>query len=306
GLPGAGHFLIFDNGCYNPRGFQSVVLEINPFLDADGKDTGNYINPPDAGYNLNNTSNQIVWSYKASRPSSFYSNFISGCQRLPNGNTLIDSGATGHFFEVTEDGEIVWEYINPVKGGDDPVFTIQRDSDDRGFSVFRCYRYGPDYPGLAGRDLRPMGPITKITAELPKIPAGKGKKGKGGKGGKGGAPPEGGTYEQAASKIEDLVGIWEAQMDGAPAYMEFKADGTLALASTVEGLKSSSTFYTGDFSFDGTTFNMTESLSGSPGSYEIMVEIKEGKASKLTFTVVDDSVSERVQDYSTGMIRVEP
>ena len=45
--------------------------------------------------------------------SFFYSPFISGAQRLPNGNTLICSGVKGRLFEVTRDGEIVWEYMSP-------------------------------------------------------------------------------------------------------------------------------------------------------------------------------------------------
>src|SRR5262245_65643091 len=37
-----------------------------------------------------------------------------GCaQRLPNGNTLITESSFGRFFEVTKEGEIVWEYVNP-------------------------------------------------------------------------------------------------------------------------------------------------------------------------------------------------
>jgi len=47
----------------------------------------------------------------------FYSSFISGAQRLANGNTLICSGANGTFFEVTPEHEMVWKYVNPVKPG---------------------------------------------------------------------------------------------------------------------------------------------------------------------------------------------
>lgn len=43
----------------------------------------------------------------------FFSPFISIAQRLPNGNTLIDEGACSRIFEVTPEGEIVWEYRNP-------------------------------------------------------------------------------------------------------------------------------------------------------------------------------------------------
>ena len=48
------------------------------------------------------------------RPTSIRC-FISGRQRLPNGNTLICSGANGTLFEVTPEKEIVWKYVNPVR-----------------------------------------------------------------------------------------------------------------------------------------------------------------------------------------------
>jgi Spy/CpxP family protein refolding chaperone len=59
---------------------------------------------------------EAVWSYSAPKKSDFYSFFISGAQRLPNGNTLICSGASGTIFEVTPDKEVVWKYANPVMG----------------------------------------------------------------------------------------------------------------------------------------------------------------------------------------------
>jgi hypothetical protein len=43
----------------------------------------------------------------------FYSSFISSARRLPNGNTLIDEGMNGRIFQVTNKGEIAWEYISP-------------------------------------------------------------------------------------------------------------------------------------------------------------------------------------------------
>jgi hypothetical protein len=45
----------------------------------------------------------------------FYSWFISGAQRLPNGNTLINSGAVGIVFEVTPEKETVWKFSYPFK-----------------------------------------------------------------------------------------------------------------------------------------------------------------------------------------------
>ena len=45
----------------------------------------------------------------------FFSGRISNAQRLPNGNTRINEGLYGWFFEVTANGE-VWEYVNPFFG----------------------------------------------------------------------------------------------------------------------------------------------------------------------------------------------
>ena len=52
---------------------------------------------------------KIVWQYTPSEAgflvpmdsNRFYSPFISGMQRLPNGNTLITEGSNGRVFEVT-------------------------------------------------------------------------------------------------------------------------------------------------------------------------------------------------------------
>jgi hypothetical protein len=64
----------------------------------------------------------------------FYSGYISGAQRLPNGNTLITEGADGRLFEVTPEHELVWEYVNPY-------FDNQFDNN----MVYRSYRYPYDY-----------------------------------------------------------------------------------------------------------------------------------------------------------------
>lgn len=103
GLPGEGHLLLFNNGAGRPDGTYSSVEELALPIDAQGR----YALAPA----------QQVWSYTAPQKSDFYSSFISGAQRLANGDTLICSGANGTFFEVTPDKEIVWKYINPVKGG---------------------------------------------------------------------------------------------------------------------------------------------------------------------------------------------
>ena len=99
GLPGAGNLLVFDNqgeAGYPPVELQTTggsrVLEIDPI------------------------KKEIVWQYTgedSGGPSwSFRSTHISAARRLPNGNTFIDEGQSGRLFQVTRDGDIVWEYIN--------------------------------------------------------------------------------------------------------------------------------------------------------------------------------------------------
>ena len=100
GLPGAGNLLVFDNQgvagypqAVVPRTGGSRVLEIDP------------------------VKNEIIWQYSGEDSGgpgwSFRSTNISDARRLPNGNTFIDEGQSGRLFQVTRDGEIVWEYVNP-------------------------------------------------------------------------------------------------------------------------------------------------------------------------------------------------
>ena len=107
GYPGEGNIMIFDNGAspWNDLGHagMSYVLEVNP------------------------TTRELVWVYDDGL--QFHSPYTSSAQRLPNGNTLVCESVTGRVFEVTAEGETVWEYV-----GCGP----------------RAYRYGYDYcPQLA-------------------------------------------------------------------------------------------------------------------------------------------------------------
>lgn len=175
GLPGAGHLMVFNNGQYlYQRTPQSSVLEINPFLGKDGKDTGKYVDPPAAGYRRETydhdthneprlISNQIVWNYRSMNNHGFFSQIGSSAQRLPNGNTFICSDTEGHFFEMTADGKLVWEYINPVTKEFGTVKVLP-DALPMANSSFRAYRYAPDHPALRGRDLKPLGTITDAFA----------------------------------------------------------------------------------------------------------------------------------------------
>ena len=135
GNPEAGNILVFNNGNGRPDGTYSSVDEIITPVDS----SGNYHLSPGSAYG----PDKAVWSYTAENPADLFSDRISGAQRLPNGNTLICSGASGTLLEVTADKAVVWEYVNPYG----------RQTPD-GFknSVFKVRRYPPDYPGLADVD----------------------------------------------------------------------------------------------------------------------------------------------------------
>lgn len=124
GLPGAGNLLVFDNegeGGYPPVPLSvtggSRVLEIDPIKE------------------------QIVWQYTGQDSGapdwSFRSTHISSARRLPNGNTLICEGQSGRAFQVTRDGEIVWEYVNPY-----PRYSTDRNT-GRTVTNYQLYRAQP-------------------------------------------------------------------------------------------------------------------------------------------------------------------
>ncbi len=89
-----------------------------------------------------------IWSY--SDQGNFYSGFISGAHRLPNGNTFICSGSPGRMLEVTPKGEIVWDFPNPYGGETQPgekAPSVPRTA------LFRATRIAPDHLGLRALEL---------------------------------------------------------------------------------------------------------------------------------------------------------
>ena len=119
-----GRVLLFDNGTHRRRIAFSRVIEVDPETD------------------------EIAWEYQDKPPFAFYSSFLSGAQRLPNGNTLICEGAPGRVLEVTPDKEMVWEYISPF-------FSFSEIFNGNTNAMFRAHRHGPDHPALRDRDLDP-------------------------------------------------------------------------------------------------------------------------------------------------------
>jgi hypothetical protein len=90
-----GNILLFDN---NGNDGRSRVIEIDP------------------------ATGDVKWEYKGEEPDDFYSQMCGAATRLPNGNTLATESDAGRAIEVTPDGAIVWEYLNPERAGSDDRF----------------------------------------------------------------------------------------------------------------------------------------------------------------------------------------
>ncbi|HET7314305.1 arylsulfotransferase family protein [Salinisphaera sp.] len=89
-----GDFTVFDNyGNFEPHNM-SRILEVDPANEA------------------------IVWEYEGSKAHPF-SNLLRGAVvTLPNGDRLVTESDGGRLFEVAPNGDIVWEFYNPIRGGD--------------------------------------------------------------------------------------------------------------------------------------------------------------------------------------------
>ena len=159
GRPGAGNITVFNNGVGRPGGNYSTVDEFIPACDS----TGSYPRPaPGTPFG----PSDLCWSYAGEWPKRFYSKYMAGARRLPNGNTLICEADSGLFFEVTPDSQVVWCYVNPVT---DSIRLFQGDTVPKATwsrlnSTFRVARYAPDYPGLRGRDLTPGLPLERYSS----------------------------------------------------------------------------------------------------------------------------------------------
>ncbi len=122
---GDGRVLLFDNGahrCYTTIDY-SRVIEVDTATD------------------------EIVWEYKENPVYDLSSFICSGAQRLPNGNTLICECTKGRLFEVTRDGDLVWEFASPFYY-EHPIFGTNN-------MVFRCTRYAADDARFADAPLDP-------------------------------------------------------------------------------------------------------------------------------------------------------
>lgn len=162
GFPGEGNLTLFNNNI--PLGRDSLnysaIFELKPFEEKEGH------------YELMKNKRfgpeKPNWKYVAKDTMSFHAPYVSGAQRLKNGNTFINQGPKGRYFELTPEGEIVWEYLNPYRGNihkpnGDPVLM-------RGwiYSSFRSNFITEDHPALKDKTLVPIDPQPQIFKLPPK------------------------------------------------------------------------------------------------------------------------------------------
>ena len=165
GVPGAGHFLVFNNGqdLFETTP-QSYIFEVNGYLNYSTNDTGAYVNPPTALYNTWSApghdtdkerkliSRQVVSIYMSMANQAFFSHIGGSVQKLPNSNLFACATTEGHLFEVTPAGDVVWEYINPVTATNG-VVPYKRDNWPMYNPVYRATRYSPTYAAFTNHTL---------------------------------------------------------------------------------------------------------------------------------------------------------
>ncbi len=157
GLPGAGNLLLFNNGAPQIREFSSVD-EIVPKLD----ENGDYVRHPDGGFSA---TVKRVYPRRRGDDNCEFAAIVSSAQRLPNGNTLIAYGPQGRVLEVTPNGKVAWDYVNPYSA----LRPTSPRNSGAGYPigqnwVFQVDRYPRDYGAFAGHEQQ-LSPPPKPTNE---------------------------------------------------------------------------------------------------------------------------------------------
>jgi outer membrane protein assembly factor BamB len=124
------YLTVFDGKTFTPKWLFTGMTISNH--DADFLDNGNILfmdndykafTPEYTIHNsrvleVNPVTMELVWSYENSPDSVFFTQNRGSQMKLANGNVLITESTGGRLFEVTLDGEIVWEFISPdIIGG---------------------------------------------------------------------------------------------------------------------------------------------------------------------------------------------
>ena len=147
GRVGAGDLLLFNNGGGRTPAYSSVDV-IRPPLS-----NGNY------SLQTNGTWGPDAPSWSWDQGELMYAQFISGAERLPNGNTLVTYGTQGTLYEVDLNGEIVWTYINPITGqgaltqGDE--IPAGNNAGSTANTIFKARHYPGDFAAFINKDMTP-------------------------------------------------------------------------------------------------------------------------------------------------------
>jgi hypothetical protein len=116
-----GNMLLFDN---QGRPLQSSVIELDP------------------------ADRTVRWEYVGTKADPFFTESCGTAERLPNGNTLITESDNGRAFEVTAEKQVVWEFYNPFRAGDQGEYIA---------TLFEVVRLPPDFPvGWADGPAEPL------------------------------------------------------------------------------------------------------------------------------------------------------
>lgn len=156
GLPGAGNLLIHNNGVgrsgampENP--LSTMLWSLRRFVLSN---TDDYTTIDE----IDSATGKLVWRFRAAHPQAIYSFLMGSAYRLPNGNTHITSGQYGHLFEVTPEGEVVWEYVSPAT----VLGALERPLAYPFHMNQTSYRFSGDHPALRGRLLLPQGTLLEL------------------------------------------------------------------------------------------------------------------------------------------------
>ncbi|KAE8370927.1 hypothetical protein BDV27DRAFT_165065 [Aspergillus caelatus] len=135
----SGDLLIFDNGVFRPG------ISV-PFTRA---------------IVVARESKEIVWEYKdrSTGGIGLFTPFMGSAQKLQNGNVVLCEAATGRVLEVTESGDVVWEFVVPQLNDYTAVLGEGEleEMGKMGFAyesnaIFRAYKYLPEEVPWLGKE----------------------------------------------------------------------------------------------------------------------------------------------------------
>ncbi len=147
GKPFAGQIMVFNNGVMRPDGSYATADVIKPVVD----DNGDYVLLENGRFG----PQEQTFILRGNPPTSLSSTVYSSAEFIENGNILFVEGVKGIISEITQEGNVVWQYINPIgllgptKQGTAPHLN----------NVFSAQRIPISSPALKNKLLSPYGPL---------------------------------------------------------------------------------------------------------------------------------------------------